>query len=191
MDVQTSILLIIGVCIAGIVFFAYLKIYLFVRYRRLHDQAMREAEARAVRETEARQQLQENQHDQEESRRRGQVLFLMHQEQVRRLIDAKIDVVRTLAAAQARLTTVRAELIQRHSEILLRIAETGQGDGSAASTALAEAHNQLALILEQHQQLKADAEQRLATIEAEMRALPGTSGEGWVAAVYSENAAMP
>ena len=50
------------------------------------------------------------------------------------------EVVKTLAAAQAKLTTARAEIVRLHGESQLRLAESGQGDAAALDAARAAGH---------------------------------------------------
>ncbi len=112
-------------------------------------------------------------------------LFYLYQEQVRRFIDAKIDIMRSAAETQNRILVIQAETVRNAAALpaphmpsphMIEI----NGDGSAALPArLTEA----APMVEQLHTVRTETERHLAEIDQQIRSLPGPSLTQWTTAL--------
>jgi len=124
-------------------------------------------------------------------------LYLMYHEQVRRFIDAKIDIMKSTAETQNRILLLQAQAmasttVQRGPAMI----ETGTGDRGAirylpAMKAESEDEDDLAVpgkrdvlsvLMEQHEVLRSQAQDRLEEIDHQIRSLPGPSMDAWAMA---------
>ncbi|MBI1208347.1 MAG: hypothetical protein GC191_13815 [Azospirillum sp.] len=188
MDDRTTTLTIIGACIAGIVFFAYMKIFLYMKYRQAHEKALKDAADRPLQEAARQADLDAQREEEKERQRHEQVLYLMHQEQIRRLLDHKMEIVKSVAAAQNQLTATRADIVRLLAQSRLKLIESGQSGNPAAEEAMAAYEREIDEMVHQQEEMKKNAEQRLAEIDAQIRAMPGGSTEAWIAGQNAEAA---
>jgi|GEM_PF-3861404 len=105
-------LLILVACTAGLAVFVFIN---WITYRRLHrDPGVLDAQPVTVLVQAAPQIESRSEGFSEEERERA--LFYMHQEQIRRLCDAKIEVVKSVVATQNRIAVIQADVIRLQAE---------------------------------------------------------------------------
>ena len=116
------------------------------------------------------------------------VLFCLYQEQVRRFIDAKIDIMRAAADTQNRLVLIHAETereaVRRGGTIIDLEPEALDPEGAPLRSALLPARReQTAGVFDQLRTVRSETERHLAEIDQQIRALPGPSLHQWAAAM--------
>jgi hypothetical protein len=193
--VTQSLIVISSLC--GILFFIYVNFFSYVRLQLDKRRMVREAQeeedmaARAANERNLPALPAFNREAAEES------MYYLYQEQVRRLIDAKIDIMRSMAETQNRIALVQAEVVRLNTEKELCLVQNGGGadqlclpaneDGEAAPKSAEVVVFQpkdkaMSSLLAQQQAMRDEAERRLMDIDAQIRSLPGASLDRWVAA---------
>ncbi|MEI7607022.1 MAG: hypothetical protein WCJ64_06530 [Rhodospirillaceae bacterium] len=111
-------------------------------------------------------------------------LFCLYQEQVRRFIDAKIDIMRAAADTQNRLVLIHAETereaVRRGGTIIDIVPEEGPVGGG---TLLPARREQTIGVFDQLRTVRSETERHLAEIDQQIRALPGPSLHQWAVAM--------
>jgi len=107
-------------------------------------------------------------------------LFYLYQEQVRRFIDAKIDIMRSAAEAQNRILVIQAETAREAAAHPAPPTFDIDADGAATLPARREGP---APFFDQLRVVRAETERHLADIDDQIRALPGPSLNQWAAAL--------
>lgn len=126
-----------------------------------------------------------------------EALYLMYQEQVRRFIDAKIDIMKSTAETQNRILLLQAQAMAsttvHHGPAQIEGAAGGRGGihylpamtaaaGDADEMAVPAKRDVLSVLMEQHEVLRSEARDRLDEIDHQIRTLPGPSMDAWVMA---------
>ncbi len=117
-------LLVLTACTVGILAFVYVNWFTYRGLRREQKRADLEdqfAEGLTFRNEDPDPQL-----EQIDLQRREEALFYMHQEQVRRLFDAKLDLIRSSADTQNKISLIQAEVVRLRAERDVRAAESGR-----------------------------------------------------------------
>ncbi len=127
-------------------------------------------------------------------------LYLMYQEQLRRFIDAKIDIMRSTAETQNRVmllqaqamcntTAQRAPLTLESSaarrdgiHYLPTMVPAGGDAGTDDDVMVPGRRDVLGVLMEQHEVIRDETKRRLEEIDEQMRSLPGPSMAGWAMA---------
>ncbi len=119
-------------------------------------------------------------------------LFYLYQEQVRRFIDAKIDIMRSAAETQNRIMVIQAETVRNAAALpgphmithlaarTLDISADGDIDVDRAEMVPTVRANAQPLT-EQLCTVRSETERHLAEIDEQIRALPGPSLQQWAA----------
>lgn len=134
---------------------------------------------------------------------RNQALFYLHQEQMRRFMDAKLEILRATVDTQNKISLLKAEIARLKAERDFKQAEGGHageqtryalaqpadgssptgnvtGNGSDNLSRLIERHEEtLDALIASQQEIKQEAEEKLQALESELKALPGSSPEAW------------
>lgn len=129
-----------------------------------------------------------------------ETLYLMYQEQVRRFIDAKIDIMRSTAETQNRVMLLQAQAMaatttqrepltiessaSRDGIHYLPTMVPAGGDGGSANDDLMVPGRRdvLGALMEHHEVIRDETKRRLEEIDEQMRSLPGPSMAGWTMA---------
>lgn len=197
-------------CLCGILFFIYVNFFSYARLQLDKRRMIREANEEERRAVEADRQAALpalpafNREQAEES------MYYLYQEQVRRLIDAKIDILRSMSDTQNRIALMQAEVARNTSQrdlLMVQSRVAGQEVLSlpepAAEGEYADDHRDAEVLqggsvvvfkpreramnslIEQQKLAREEAERRLAMIDEQMRSLPGASLDRWVASQSS------
>ena len=109
-------------------------------------------------------------------------LFYLYQEQVRRFIDAKIDIMRSAVETQNRIMVIQAETVRNAAALPAPHLIEIDAEGAASLPALLR-EREPAPLADQLHTVRAEAERHLAEIDQQIRALPGPSLGQWTAAL--------
>ena len=191
----------------GIVLFVYANLFIFKRLlgfdkRISRQEAVALAEMPAAPQTAVSTQvvmIDANPRSTEET------LYLLYQEQLRRFIDAKIDIMRSTAETQNRVMLLQAQA-QAHmvcnttaerEPLTIESSATGRdgirylptmvpagGDGGEADddVMVPGRRDVLGALMEHHEIIRDETKRRLEEIDEQMRSLPGPSIAGWAMA---------
>lgn len=134
-------ILVVAACAAGLFVFIFVNWFTFRRLQHEHRRVLEDKIERPI----DRVQLVYAEEDSRLSieameREKEMALFYMHQEQVRRLLDAKIDVIRNTAETHNRIALVQAEVVKLAAEKEVRLAENGMIDGEISRPMTIEHH---------------------------------------------------
>ncbi|MEI6559761.1 MAG: hypothetical protein WCO00_15260 [Rhodospirillaceae bacterium] len=113
-------------------------------------------------------------------------MFYLYQEQVRRFIDAKIDIMRNAAETQNRIMVIQAETLRNTASrpALQTIDIDLDGSQIADGPTMLPARREEAFPLsDQLRAARAETERHLAEIDQQIRSLPGPSLNQWVNAL--------
>ncbi|MEI8395456.1 MAG: hypothetical protein WCF85_12015 [Rhodospirillaceae bacterium] len=115
-----------------------------------------------------------------------EALFYLYQEQVRRFIDAKIDIMRSSAETQNRILLMQAEVVRNSSAqpsgpMLLEASPSGEMLPATIPQS-SSPRPEIMMLSEQMRTARAETDRHLAAIDEQMRSLPGPSIDHWVAA---------
>jgi len=130
---------------------------------------------------------------------KNQALYYLHQEQMRRLMDAKLEMIRSTIETQNKISLLKAEVARLKAERDYKQAEPGQageqtrhalveppegaaaaGNGTDNLGRLIEQHEQtLEALIDAQKDLKQEVEERIQVLESEIKAMPGSSPEAW------------
>lgn len=183
--VAQAMVLICAVC--GLSLFLYVHVFSFRRLRR-QERTFNREDARADREVvtaQAGTQLavaggglgaptQE-------------ALFYLYHEQVRRFIDAKIDIMRSAAETQNRIMLIQAEVVRDGGGEPAPMMLEARSDGGC-EVAMPARRSAAALLDEQLRAARGETERHLSAIDQQIRTLPGPSLDHWVAAQAGQTA---
>ena len=189
--------------VVGLVLFVYANVFIFKRLvgsdkRISRQEAVALAEIPATPQTAVSTQvvmIDANPRSTEET------LFLLYQEQLRRFIDAKIDIMRSASETQNRVMLLQAQAmcnstVQREPLTIENSAASRDGirylptmvpAGSDAEEADEEVmvparRDVLGVLMEHHEAVRDETRRRLEEIDEQMRSIPGPSMNGWAMA---------
>ena len=127
-----------------------------------------------------------------------ETLFLLYQEQLRRFIDAKIDIMRSTSETQNRVMLLQAQAMCNATNHAVPLAIESLPRPSVGTSTLptiapyqAEAEegameparrHVLGALMEHHETIRDETRRQLEEIDLQMRNLPGPSMAGWVMA---------
>jgi len=114
-------------------------------------------------------------------------LFYLYHEQVRRFLDAKIDIMRSAAETQNRILLMQAEVVRdTGKEATPPMLE--MRPGGDCELAIPPRRDGAALLGDQLSAARRETERHLSEIDRQIRALPGPSLDRWVAAQAGQSA---
>ncbi len=129
-----------------------------------------------------------------------ETLYLLYQEQLRRFIDAKIDIMRSTAETQNQVMLLQAQAMcnatAQREPLTLEYGARGQtgihylpamvpagGDSANNQNLMVPGRRDvLDTLLDQHEVIRDETKRRLEEIDEQMRSLPGPSMAGWAMA---------
>ena len=124
-----------------------------------------------------------------------EAMFYLYHEQVRRFIDAKIDIMRSTAETQNRIMLMQAQAVCTGAvpapALMIEAGEardTRMAMVPACVEETAPRSGLIAAIAEQHRMLRTEAKRHLDEIDHQIRSLPGPSPEVWMMAQVHEHA---
>ncbi len=192
--------------VVGLVLFVYANLFIFKRLlgfdkRISRQEAISLAAMPAAPQTAVSTQvvmIDANPRDTEET------LYLMYQEQLRRFIDAKIDIMRSTAETQNRVMLLQAQAMcnasAQRGPLTLDSRADREGirylpamvpagdDGEESDEMMVPARRDpLGALMEQHEVIRDETKRRLAEIDEQMRTLPGPSLNGWAMATAHQS----
>ncbi len=103
-------------------------------------------------------------------------LFYLYQEQVRRFIDAKIDILRNAAETQNRILVIQAETVRNAS---LQSGSPMIEIDTKCDAMLPAVHREVSSLFNQFHEVRGNVERNLADIDEQIRSLPGPSLSQW------------
>jgi len=189
--------------VVGIVLFVYANVFIFKRLlgfdkRITRQEAIALAEMPTAPQTAVSTQvvmIDANPRSTEET------VYLMYQEQLRRFIDAKIDIMRSTAETQNRVMLLQAQAMcnttAQPAQLTIESSSGGRdgihylptmvpagGDGGSANDDLMVPGRRdvLGALMEHHEVIRDETKRRLEEIDEQMRTLPGPSMAGWAMA---------
>ena len=112
-------------------------------------------------------------------------LFYLYQEQLRRFIDAKIDIMRSSAETQNRIMVIEAETVRNAAGRLPPPQIDIDQNGNAVLPVVREEVRPLS---DKLHTVRTETERHLAEIDEQMRSLPGPSLNQWTAALNERGA---
>jgi len=177
--VAQTMVLICAVC--GLLMFIYIHVF---SYRRLHraERRMNRDDAREDRELANAQPQSQAVMLAMPAGASQEALFYLYHEQVRRFIDAKIDIMRNAAETQNRILLIQAEAMKNGAmEPGPLLLEARSGDGEYEVAVPARQGN-VSMLSEQLRTARSETERHLSEIDQQIRSLPGPSLDQWVMA---------
>ncbi len=184
--------------LVGIVLFVYANVFIFKRLlgfdkRISRQEAIQLAEMPAVPQTAVTTQvlmIESNPRSTEET------LYIAYQEQMRRFIDAKIDIMRSTAETQNRVMLIQAQAMAnatvqpahltlengRRDNVHYLPTMVSAGDDGEEDLMVPAKRDVLGALMEQHEVIRDHTQRQLEEIDAQMRTLPGPSMAGWAMA---------
>lgn len=182
--VAQTMVLICAVC--GLLMFLYIHVFSFRRLRR-QERRMNREDARDDRASAAVEPQAQTVVPALSAGASQEALFNLYHEQVRRFIDAKIDIMRSAAETQNRILVIQAEAIRDGAvEPAPLLLEAG-ADGSCA-VAVPVARHGVSRLSEQLHLARRETEHHLSEIDQQIRSLPGPSLDQWVTAQARQSA---
>ena len=190
--------------LVGIVLFVYANVFIFKRLlgfdkRISRQEAIALAEMPAAPQTAVTTQvlmIESNPRSTEET------LFIAYQEQLRRFIDAKIDIMRSTAETQNRVMLLQAQAMcnttAQRAPLTIESSSAGRdgihylptmvpaggdmGEDEDGEMTVPGRRDVLGTLMEHHEVIRDETQRRLEEIDEQMRSLPGPSMAGWAMA---------
>ena len=170
----------------GLLMFLYIHLFSFRRLRH-HERRIDRDEARADRDLAATPEPGTQLASVGMAPAQSEAaLFYLYQEQVRRFIDAKIDIMRSAVETQNRIMVIEAETVRNAAALpappTIEIAANGELAREHALIVPAR-RSASSLLADQLRMVRNETERHLAEIDQQIRALPGPSLDHWAAAL--------
>jgi len=201
-----SQILVVAACTIGLVLFVFVN-YFVIRRLQADDRRNRMAMNQPIVAVVA--EVVPNRSPEDIEREKELALFYMHQEQVRRLVDAKIEVIKDSSRTNNQIAIIQAEVAKIHAEKEVRLIESGVIPTEPKMLAIEhdrlieveeDQHGELVVqdrdganpwgqrvpdeflgsLARQQRAVRNESERQLAELEEQMQGLPGRSMGGWV-----------
>ncbi|CAK0779324.1 hypothetical protein CCP2SC5_80030 [Azospirillaceae bacterium] len=197
--------LVLIAAMGGIIFLLFIKLLSFKGLRYDQEQAKQQRIMTPEQRIAERAEIARIEREEQSRLMQEQSLFYMHQEQVKRFFDAKLEIVRSITDAQNRISVIQAEIARTRIDGEMRMIEYGHKQRTDNNTqydpendpdleAMRKAkivhEEQLHEMIRLQEATKYEAERRLMDLDNEIRRLPGASIDNWVGHQLLESSAV-